>query len=96
MKTKTRDLSTCLKRRLWIVGVCLTTFSFLSVSVAYAVSDNQTVQQQKKGMVIKGKVLGTDGEPIIGASVLLELLLIWMVTIHCLTFLRELFWNLVM
>ena len=48
MKTKTRDLSTCLKRRLWIVGVCLTTFSFLSVSVAYAVSDNQTVQQQKK------------------------------------------------
>ena len=57
MKTKTRDLSTCLKRRLWIVGVCLTTFSFLSVSVAYAVSDNQTVQQQKKGMVIKGKVL---------------------------------------
>ena len=72
MKTKTRDLSTCLKRRLWIVGVCLTTFSFLSVSVAYAVSDNQTVQQQKKGMVIKGKVLGTDGEPIIGASVLVK------------------------
>ena len=53
MKTKTRDLSTCLKRRLWIVGACLTTFSFLSVSVAYAVSDNQTVQQQKKGMVLK-------------------------------------------
>ena len=72
MKTKTRDLSTCLKRRLWIVGACLTTFSFLSVSVAYAVSDNQTVQQQKKGMVIKGKVLGTDGEPIIGASVLVK------------------------
>ena len=40
--------------------------------VAYAVSDNQTVQQQKKGMVIKGKVLGTDGEPIIGASVLVK------------------------
>ena len=57
---------------MWIVGVCLTTFSFLSVSVAYAVSDNQTVQQQKKGMVIKGKVLGTDGEPIIGASVLVK------------------------
>jgi hypothetical protein len=53
MKTKTRDLSTCLKRRLWIVGVCLTTFSFLSVSVAYAVSDNQTVQQQKKGLKVR-------------------------------------------
>ena len=66
MKTKTRDLST------WIAGVCLAAFSFLSVSVAYAVSDNQTVQQQKKGMVIKGKVLGTDGEPIIGASVLVK------------------------
>ena len=48
MKTKTRDLSACLKRRLWIAGVCLAAFSFLSVSVAYAVSDNQTVQQQKK------------------------------------------------
>ena len=72
MKTKTRDLSACLKRRLWIAGVCLAAFSFLSVSVVYAADDIQTVQQQKKGMTIKGKVLGTDGEPIIGASVLVK------------------------
>ena len=72
MKTKTRDLSACLKRRLWIASVCLATFSFLSVSVVYAADDIQTVQQQKKGMTIKGKVLGTDGEPIIGASVLVK------------------------
>ena len=43
IRFKTND--TCL---LYTSGVCLTTFSFLSVSVAYAVSDNQTVQQQKK------------------------------------------------
>ena len=72
MKTKTRDLSACLKRRLWIAGVCLAAFSFLSVSVVYAADDIQTIQQQKKGMTIKGKVLGTDGEPIIGASVLVK------------------------
>ena len=59
MKTKTRDLSACLKRRLWIAGVCLAAFSFLSVSVVYAADDIQTIQQQKKGMTIKGKVLGT-------------------------------------
>ena len=72
MKTKTRDLSACLKRRLWIAGVCLAAFSFLSVSVVYAADDIQTIQQQKKGMTIKGKVLGTDGEPISGASVLVK------------------------
>jgi len=47
MKTKTRDFSTCLKRQLWIAGVCLATFSFFSASVAYAADDNLTVQQQK-------------------------------------------------
>ena len=72
MKTKTRDFSTCLKRQLWIAGVCLATFSFFSASVAYAADDNLTVQQQKKGMTIKGKVLGTDGEAIIGASVVVK------------------------
>mgnify|MGYP002087083680 CR=1 FL=1 len=54
-----------------------------------------------QGHQISGTVIDGTGEPIIGASVLvkgllLELLLIWMVTIHCLTFLKELFWNLVM
>ncbi|MCS2743404.1 hypothetical protein [Bacteroides thetaiotaomicron] len=48
MKTKTRDLSACLKRRLWIAGVCLAAFSFLSVSVVYAADDIQTIQQQRK------------------------------------------------
>ena len=47
MKTKTRDLSACLKRRLWIAGVCLAAFSFLSVSVVYAADDIQTVQQRE-------------------------------------------------
>ena len=69
---KTKDLSRCLKRQLWIAGVCLASFSFLSVSAASAADDSQAIQQQKKGMTIKGKVLETDGETIIGASVVVK------------------------
>lgn len=71
METKKGEFSKGLKRRLWIAMLCMAVPSVLLAFPEHG-NENLIVQQQKKGMTVIGTVLDTNGEPIIGASVVVR------------------------
>ena len=71
METGKGEFSKGLKRRLWVAMLCMAMPSFLLAFPEHG-NENLIVQQQKKGMTVTGTVLDTNGEPIIGASVVVR------------------------
>lgn len=71
METGKGEFSKSLKRRLWIAMLCMAMPSFL-LAFPKLGNENLIVQQQKKSGTVTGTVLDTNGEPIIGASVVVK------------------------
>lgn len=71
MRTETQTRVKYLRKKLLAIILCIVVHSLLPVSLIFA-SNTLVAKQQNKGITIKGKVLGTDGEPIIGVSVLVK------------------------
>lgn len=71
METGKGELCKGLKRRFWVVVLCMAMPSFLLAFPEHG-NDNLIVQQQKKSGSITGTVLDTNGEPIIGAAVVVK------------------------
>lgn len=71
METGKGEFSKSLKRRLWIAMLYMAMPSFL-LAFPKLGNENLIVQQQKKSGTVTGTVLDTNGEPIIGASVVVK------------------------